>query len=193
MNLLRKGQHLYAVMTWSIATILETLLRILCLLTSKKKNKNPGGLNPELSYAVMLILKLVLQRFSHPPSCWLSLSHTVHGTCSTQGSINDPVFQFSDHLQPPLKVPLPRSAGLWFLLKYFPMLLKESGRNAGEQSLTGFREMAQLKDTNLGLDPGINTTNASPKAALIRKHWLHIRKHIFLIRKHWFHSKDLMT
>lgn len=36
------------------------------------------------------------------------------------------------------------------------MLLKENGKITGEQSQTGFREMALIKDMSLGLDPAPN-------------------------------------
>lgn len=80
-----------------------------------KKKLESWGLNLELSYASDAgCWKLLLQRF-FPPTQLLA---ELISCCSwDETALMTQFSHFSDHLQPPFKVPLPRSAGLWLLVK----------------------------------------------------------------------------
>lgn len=53
---------------------------------------------------------------TYPVAGWAHLTLFM-GYAPHEAALMTQFSHFSDHLQPPLKVPLPRSAGLWFFSK----------------------------------------------------------------------------
>lgn len=101
---------------------------------------------------------------THPAAGWAYLT-VFMGYAAHETALMTQFSHFSDHLQPPLKVPLPRSAGLWFLVKQHSQVIKRKQ----EKCQWAIPDWGWRGGSDQGHEPGVGSWSQQAQMLLLKQ------------------------